>query len=200
MQKVVSLFSGLGGLDLGLESAGWDCVYAADIDPRAVESLHANQGSPISNGRRFMTDAHIEVGDVQTIRGDDILAKAGQRRGSITLLAGGPPCQSWSSAGHQLGFDDPRGQLIKDYLRIASELDCSAHHASAFFCSAVGSPLASLRVPSGFRRAASICSRIRPTSTTARARATAMSSVSRDCHSSVLPKASRAPWGTFTRM
>lgn len=124
MQKVVSLFSGLGGLDLGLESAGWDCVYAADIDPRAVESLHANQGSPISNGRRFMTDAHIEVGDVQTIRGDDILAKAGQRRGSITLLAGGPPCQSWSSAGHQLGFDDPRGQLIKDYLRIASELDC----------------------------------------------------------------------------
>ncbi len=124
MQKVVSLFSGLGGLDLGLESAGWDCVYATDIDPRAIESLHANQGTPLLNGRRFMADAHIEVGDVRTIRGDDILARAGQRRGGITLLAGGPPCQSWSSAGHQLGFDDPRGQLIKDYLRIASELDC----------------------------------------------------------------------------
>ncbi|PZO05794.1 MAG: hypothetical protein DCF29_07460 [Alphaproteobacteria bacterium] len=124
MQKVVSLFSGLGGLDLGLEAAGWDCVYATDIDPRAVESLEANRGRLLADGRRFMGDAHIEVGDVRALRGEDVLAKSGQRRGEITLLAGGPPCQSWSSAGHQLGFDDPRGQLIKDYLRIASELDC----------------------------------------------------------------------------
>jgi DNA (cytosine-5)-methyltransferase 1 len=37
------------------------------------------------------------------------------------LLVGGPPCQSWSSAGNQLGFEDPRGRLFKDYVRIASE-------------------------------------------------------------------------------
>lgn len=124
MQKVASLFSGLGGLDLGLEAAGWDCVYASDIDPRAVESLEANRGASLRNGRRFMQDTHVELGDVRRVRGEEILARAGERRGGITLLAGGPPCQSWSSAGHQLGFDDPRGQLIKDYLRIASELDC----------------------------------------------------------------------------
>lgn len=124
MQKVASLFSGLGGLDLGLEKAGWDCVYASDIDPRAVESLEANRGNLLGNGRQFMQDAHIELCDVRRVQGGDILARAGERRGGITLLAGGPPCQSWSSAGHQLGFDDPRGQLIKDYLRIATELDC----------------------------------------------------------------------------
>jgi DNA (cytosine-5)-methyltransferase 1 len=45
------------------------------------------------------------------------------RRGDATALVGGPPCQSWSSAGHQLGFDDPRGKLIRDYVRLASELD-----------------------------------------------------------------------------
>jgi DNA (cytosine-5)-methyltransferase 1 len=39
------------------------------------------------------------------------------------LLAGGPPCQSWSSAGHQQGFEDPRGRLFDDFVRIASELD-----------------------------------------------------------------------------
>jgi DNA (cytosine-5)-methyltransferase 1 len=124
MQKVASLFSGLGGLDLGLESAGWDCVYASDIDRYAVESLQKNQNVALGSGRGFMSSGHIELADVRTIQGADILAKAGERRGGITLLAGGPPCQSWSSAGHQLGFEDPRGQLIRDYLRIAAELEC----------------------------------------------------------------------------
>lgn len=124
MHKVASLFSGLGGLDLGLETAGWDCVYATDIDPRAIESLKANQGARLDDGPRFMAQTQIELGDVRELRGEDILSKTGERRGGIALLAGGPPCQSWSSAGHQLGFDDPRGQLIRDYLRVASELDC----------------------------------------------------------------------------
>ena len=41
----------------------------------------------------------------------------------MSLLAGGPPCQSWSSAGHQLGFDDPRGRLFDDFVRVAKGLD-----------------------------------------------------------------------------
>jgi DNA (cytosine-5)-methyltransferase 1 len=124
MPELVSLFTGLGGLDLGLEAAGWECVFATDIDPRAVESLRANQGFKLQNGARFLERAQIECSDIRQTSGADVLSKAGRRRGEITLLAGGPPCQSWSSAGHQLGFDDPRGQLIKEYLRVASELDC----------------------------------------------------------------------------
>jgi DNA (cytosine-5)-methyltransferase 1 len=124
MPELVSLFSGLGGLDLGLEAAGWDCVFATDIDPRAIESLKANKGFRLANGGQFLQNAEIELADIRDLAGRDMLARAGRRRGEITLLAGGPPCQSWSSAGHQLGFDDPRGQLIAEYLRVAAELDC----------------------------------------------------------------------------
>lgn len=124
MSDVVSLFSGLGGLDLGLEEAGWNCVYATDIDPCAIRSLEANKGLELSNGNRFLQHALIEQSDIRVLYGKQLLSDIDRRRGDITLLAGGPPCQSWSSAGHQLGFDDPRGRLIAEYLRIASELDC----------------------------------------------------------------------------
>ncbi len=124
MPKLVSLFSGVGGLDLGLEAAGWDCVFATDIDPRAIESLRANQGFSLANGTPFLGNAQIEQADIRDLSGAEILARVGRRPGEIALLAGGPPCQSWSSAGHQLGFEDPRGQLIGEYLRVASELDC----------------------------------------------------------------------------
>lgn len=114
----VSLFAGSGGLDLGLEMAGWECRYASDIDDSAVSTLRANQEA----GNAF-TGTYIERADVTRLNGRDILAAAGMSRGSVPLLAGGPPCQSWSSAGHQLGFDDPRGRLWSDFVRLAGELD-----------------------------------------------------------------------------
>lgn len=122
MSDFVSLFAGAGGLDLGLELAGWDCLYATDIDPKATQTLVANRNRKIE-GRRVLTDTIIEREDVSVLTGKDILAKVAKRRGEVALLAGGPPCQSWSSAGHQLGFDDPRGRLFEDYVRIASSLD-----------------------------------------------------------------------------
>lgn len=124
MAEMVSLFSGLGGLDLGLEAAGWECLFATDLDPCAVRSLEANKGVRVLNGHRFLDRAQVELADIRELSGKNLLAKVGRRRGDIALLAGGPPCQSWSSAGHQLGFDDPRGRLIAEYLRLATELDC----------------------------------------------------------------------------
>jgi DNA (cytosine-5)-methyltransferase 1 len=116
-----SLFSGAGGLDLGLEAAGWASVYASDIDGPAVATLRANLRVP-SSGYAF-PHAHIEQADVRGLRGTDILAKAGLQKGNLPLLVGGPPCQSWSSAGHQYGFLDPRGRLFADFIRLAGELD-----------------------------------------------------------------------------
>ena len=124
MPEMVSLFSGLGGLDLGLEASGWECVFATDFDSCAVQSLEANRGVRLHNGHRFLARALVEQADIRQLSGGNLLAKVGRRRGNIALLAGGPPCQSWSSAGHQLGFDDPRGRLIAEYLRLATELDC----------------------------------------------------------------------------
>ena len=122
MPRFVSLFSGAGGLDLGLEVSGWDCLYASDLDPHAVETLRLNAGRTIAK-RRVLADAHLEQADVRKLSGGGILSRAGTTRGAVELLAGGPPCQSWSSAGHQNGFSDPRGQLLKDYVRLATELD-----------------------------------------------------------------------------
>lgn len=118
--EFLSLFSGAGGLDLGFEAAGWECLYASDIDPFAVETLKINKGKWVG-GQQVLAHTVIEQADVTALKGADILSKIGRARGEVPLLVGGPPCQSWSSAGNQLGFEDPRGQLFKDYVRIAKE-------------------------------------------------------------------------------
>jgi len=124
MRDFISLFAGAGGLDIGLEAAGWNCRYASDIDDAAVATMRANQSARTTiNGRPVFDGTFIEKADVRALTGKDILNSIGARRGEIPLLAGGPPCQSWSSAGHQLGFQDPRGRLWSDFVRLAGELD-----------------------------------------------------------------------------
>lgn len=124
MSDFISLFAGSGGLDIGLEMAGWRCRYATDIDADAVATMRANKkaGIRLSGGHAF-ENTDIQRKDITKLSGAEILAAAGARRGDIPLIAGGPPCQSWSSAGHQLGFDDPRGRLWSDFVRLAKELD-----------------------------------------------------------------------------
>lgn len=118
MTTFVSVFSGAGGLDIGLQRAGWDCLYATDFDKHAVETLKLN-----AVAGRFNGGGHIRQADIRDLTGSEILSDVGRSRGGVDLLAGGPPCQSWSSAGHQLGFNDPRGRLFEDYLRVAQQLD-----------------------------------------------------------------------------
>jgi len=118
-----SLFTGAGGLDIGLEEAGWTCGYASDVDPYAVETLKLNKGLRLGRRVKALDRAFLEQADVRSLGADDILAKSGLRRGDVELLAGGPPCQSWSSAGRQLGLKDPRGTLFEDFVRIANGLD-----------------------------------------------------------------------------
>lgn len=119
--RYVSLFSGAGGLDLGFEHAGWTCSYSSDIDATSIATLERNRRSQTK--RAALSNSFVERADVQDLRGREVLAKAGLRKGDALALVGGPPCQSWSSAGHQRGLDDPRGKLIRDYVRLASELD-----------------------------------------------------------------------------
>jgi DNA (cytosine-5)-methyltransferase 1 len=119
----VSLFSGAGGLDLGLELAGWHAAYACDNDPFAVRTMQANVGLKIGRNGRAFDGTFIEQADVRQLDATSIRSKSGLAKGSIQLMAGGPPCQSWSSAGHQLGFADPRGRLFDDFVRLADTLD-----------------------------------------------------------------------------
>lgn len=123
MRSFISIFSGAGGLDLGLEQAGWDCLFATDHDAAAVATLERNRGYPLGQGRKAFADTVIRQADVRDLRGAKILSELGLRKGEVPLLAGGPPCQSWSSGGLQKGFSDPRGRLVDDYLRLAKEID-----------------------------------------------------------------------------
>lgn len=110
------MFSGAGGLDLGFERAGWSRLFASDIDRDAAETLR-------NNTKKALRDTVVKA-DIRSFTADDIRARAGGLKlGDLTAIVGGPPCQSWSSAGHQRGMEDDRGQLFLDFIRLANKLD-----------------------------------------------------------------------------
>lgn len=114
--KFISMFSGAGGLDLGFERAGWSRLLANDIDRDSAETLRRNTS-------KAMHDSIVEA-DIRSFTPEDVRARAGGlAKGDLTAIVGGPPCQSWSSAGHQLGMQDDRGRLFLDFIRLANQLD-----------------------------------------------------------------------------
>lgn len=98
--KVISLFSGCGGLDLGFEKAGFKIPVANEFDKTIWETFKANHPK-----------THLVEGDIRNIKEEDF-------PNDIDGIIGGPPCQSWSEAGSLRGINDERGQLFFDYIRI----------------------------------------------------------------------------------
>ncbi|WP_280527959.1 DNA cytosine methyltransferase [Alysiella filiformis] len=98
--KIISLFSGCGGLDLGFEKAGFDIVVANEYDKSIWATFKANHPK-----------TKLIEGDIRQIKESDF-------PDDIDGIIGGPPCQSWSEAGALRGIDDARGQLFFDYIRI----------------------------------------------------------------------------------
>ncbi len=97
--KVCSLFSGIGGIDLGFMQAGFDVVWANEFDKDAATTYRANFG-----------DKHLVQKDIKTVDVNDIP--------DFDVLVAGFPCQPFSSAGKQKGFEDPRGNLFFEIARI----------------------------------------------------------------------------------
>jgi DNA (cytosine-5)-methyltransferase 1 len=87
---VADLFAGAGGLSLGLELAGMNVVYATDKSPHACSTLNAAHGRDIAEVRDLTNQDHIAA------VAREILSRAG---GELDVLAAGPPCQSFSTAG-----------------------------------------------------------------------------------------------------
>ena len=98
--KLISLFSGAGGLDKGFHNAGFRTVIANEYDKKICPTFRAN-----------FPDTTLLEKDIRDIP-SDIFQK------NPAGIIGGPPCQSWSEAGSLKGIDDARGQLFYEYIRI----------------------------------------------------------------------------------
>ena len=100
--KLVSLFSGCGGLDYGFEKAGFDVIWANEIDKTMSSTYQLNH-----------KNTFLEIQDIRNLLNSDIPNCDG--------IIGGPPCQSWSEGGNGRGIDDERGKLFLDYIRIVCD-------------------------------------------------------------------------------
>lgn len=98
--RLISLFSGAGGLDRGFENAGFRTIIANEYDKKICPTFRAN----------FPNTQLIE-GDIRNVNENAFPQH-------ITGIIGGPPCQSWSEAGTLKGIEDARGQLFYEYIRI----------------------------------------------------------------------------------
>lgn len=122
---VIDLFSGAGGLSAGLEAAGWQTVSAVEQDDDCVETLRATKAQRIRIGRsarRYLEHTKIVHEDVCKTTRKGLVPEGVSSRWRPDLLAGGPPCQPFSSAGRMRGLEDARGQLFVEFVRLAEEL------------------------------------------------------------------------------
>lgn len=108
--KAIDLFSGAGGITLGLSNAGFDVVFCSDH----------NHACELTHRRNFPHIPFIGT-DIEQLSGQQIMEAAQIQPGELDLLIGGPPCQGFSIIGQREVWD-PRNSLFKQFLRIAREL------------------------------------------------------------------------------
>jgi DNA (cytosine-5)-methyltransferase 1 len=119
---MISLFSGAGGMDLGLEASGFKSIYVTDIDDHSCKTLGAAKMRSAELKKPFLRSALIKREDIRDASGKKILQSLGLKPGEVDLLCGGPPCQAFSVFGKRRGRKDPRGTLVFEYLRMLSEI------------------------------------------------------------------------------
>lgn len=113
--KLISLYAGCGGLDLGFEAAGFEVAAAVELDRDAVATLQANRSWKVLDS------------DIHDISSEEILRAASLKVGEADALIGGPPCQPFSKSGYwangdTLRLDDPRAGTLEAFLRVLRDL------------------------------------------------------------------------------
>ncbi len=113
----LSLFSGAGGLDLGLDRARSGEVRfaskcAVEFNNDCCKTLRHNFGKKL----------HVVHADIREVKPEALISSLDLEDGILPLIIGGPPCQAFSQAGKQEATNDPRGNLIFEFLRFVQKL------------------------------------------------------------------------------
>lgn len=120
----ISLFSGLGGIDIGLHRAGVETLVTVDADEEATKSLRANSSEYETGlaGTDAMYDWEVIEGDIHDVTAEDLLDLAGTD--DVDFMVGGPPCQTFSRSneGNRQGTNAERGLLFQEYARLLEKV------------------------------------------------------------------------------
>jgi len=113
--KVMSLYTGAGGLDYGFEAANYDLMLALEMNTDCCLTIRANRDWPILQK------------DINDTSGDELLYTASLKRGELDVLIGGPPCQPFSKSAYWTNGDtrrleDPRADTLLSFMRVVEEL------------------------------------------------------------------------------
>lgn len=115
-RKAISLFSGAGGMDIGVKKAGFEVLACLELDEHACSTLR-------SNITRNNETTKVLEGDIKAVNPTELLKDLKVKKGEVDLLFGGPPCQSFSQIGKQLHLKDERGLLLFEMVRFAKEVE-----------------------------------------------------------------------------
>lgn len=128
---VVSLFSGAGGLDIGLEQAGFRTVVCVENDINCRTTLRHNRPEwllfdnpiQIKDGRML----ERQPGDIRKIEVGELLEFSGLQKGKVALVVGGAPCQPFSNIGKKQGENDEKnGDLFLEFVRMVKGIEPEA--------------------------------------------------------------------------
>ena len=122
----IDLCAGCGGLSLGLMNSGWEGLFAVEKDKDAFSTLQHNLVKDDGDDGWFkwpewLPKKAISLESLLSKHEDDLK----RNRGRVALLAGGPPCQGFSSIGRRL-VHDPRNQVFKNYVKLVELLQPKA--------------------------------------------------------------------------
>ncbi|MEH2457055.1 DNA cytosine methyltransferase [Nostoc sp.] len=101
----IDLFAGIGGFRIALQKLGGQCLGYSEIDKQAIKVYQQNFIS-------YLNKDEIELGDITKIT---------ELPSHVDIVVGGVPCQPWSVAGRLKGFEDPRGKLWFDVIRLINK-------------------------------------------------------------------------------
>lgn len=116
--KVISLFSGAMGLDIGMNQTGrFELLAAVEKVPAFCDTIRQNIDAGRLEGR-----PKVFEGDITDLDPLHVLRSVGLKPGQLDVLVGGPPCQSFSTAGRRGTTQDPRGTLLWQFLRFVDAM------------------------------------------------------------------------------